>query len=477
MTGVYDPVGDDATLAPPPPPAIPKTSAKKDRRLASDAESSTVPIEQWGRFPWDWFFYILLAIGGIVLLFWDSHMKFYSDDWSWLSSSRSISEHPMSALFGNYNGHWVTVPVLIYRGTLSLFGMGHYWPFAVPLIAFHLLNVVFSRILLLRSGISQAVSTLLPCSLLFLATAYTDLLWGFPDNLVGAVTFGLGAAVVLTGTRVATTHVVIAAGLCVLAVATSDAGIGMTAGVIVLALLRFSWQRAAHVGLPAALSFLIWYAFYGRLSPSACAAGQQASGFLRSIIFFVSANEKGVAGLGSTKLFSVVFTLVGLIGVIEIVRRRDRLRTAWAWPIGAAVADVVVYISITIGRSCTGTAVALAPRYTYFSAVLLMPVVAVGFDCLQRWIVRRYRTANRLALIVPLVLVLIVANNGRELEGRVSCRELRVDHGWEEVANITVRPSLTNPQVTIAEVNNLEEHFGLQLPRVPRSTPEIVEGC
>ena len=40
-------------------------------------------------------------------------------------------------MFDAQDGHWLTIPVLIFHVTREIFGLGSYWPFLLPTIAAH----------------------------------------------------------------------------------------------------------------------------------------------------------------------------------------------------------------------------------------------------------------------------------------------------------------------------------------------------
>ena len=64
-------------------------------------------------------------------------------------------------LFTAQDGHWMTGPILIFRGIHAIFGTGSYWPYLIPTMACHLGIVVLVRQLMLRVGVAQWTATIL----------------------------------------------------------------------------------------------------------------------------------------------------------------------------------------------------------------------------------------------------------------------------------------------------------------------------
>ena len=88
---------------------------------------------------------------------------FIRDDWAFIFTRERVHQTSGLAamLFTAQDGHWMTGPILIFRGIHAIFGTGSYWPYLIPTIACHLGIVVMIRQLMLRVGVAQWTATIL----------------------------------------------------------------------------------------------------------------------------------------------------------------------------------------------------------------------------------------------------------------------------------------------------------------------------
>jgi hypothetical protein len=70
-------------------------------------------------------------------------------------------------------------------------GLGHYLPYAAPVIVAHLGAVALMYLLLVCFGTSRWVAVVVSLSLAFFGAAAVNTLWDFQMGFVGAVFFGL----------------------------------------------------------------------------------------------------------------------------------------------------------------------------------------------------------------------------------------------------------------------------------------------
>jgi hypothetical protein len=83
----------------------------------------------------------------------DSKLWFGGDDW-FILLDRRVSPGPgQLGLFEPHNEHWSTVPILVFRGMESVFGVREYWPYVVLLVVVHLAIVVLLWHVMVRSAI------------------------------------------------------------------------------------------------------------------------------------------------------------------------------------------------------------------------------------------------------------------------------------------------------------------------------------
>ena len=73
---------------------------------------------------------------------------FMFDDWDYLVTRRAWN---IDDLLRPHNGHWEAVPLLVYRGLFSLFGL-RYLPFELVAIVATMVTAVLLLVLMLRTG-------------------------------------------------------------------------------------------------------------------------------------------------------------------------------------------------------------------------------------------------------------------------------------------------------------------------------------
>ena len=84
-----------------------------------------------------WAFRAVLAGSLVVLYLVGRNQWFIRDDWAFTLTREKV--HQASGLddmlFMAQDGHWMTGPILIYRGIHAVFGTGSYWPYLLPTMA------------------------------------------------------------------------------------------------------------------------------------------------------------------------------------------------------------------------------------------------------------------------------------------------------------------------------------------------------
>ena len=208
---------------------------------------------------------ILLAVAALaaaaMLIAFDSHLTFVSDDWELL-----VRRHGFSAdlFFEPYAEHLIVGPTLVWKALLSVFGMGSAMPFYVASIA----TFVLSGVLLffyVRARTGDWVALLMAVLLLFLGAAFEALLLASQINYFGSMAAGLGVLIALdreddAGDRVA-------CALLLVAIAFSSLGLIFVAGG---ARRPACWDaapraRRAYVAAGAAgRSTALWWLGWGR---------------------------------------------------------------------------------------------------------------------------------------------------------------------------------------------------------------------
>src|SRR5262245_23625838 len=91
-------------------PTRPRMAAVEDvatERIATSVETEREVSRRW-------FIGLLLALAAALplLLWWGRDQWFFLDEWEFLVNRRAGD---ISSLFEPHNGHWVTVPLILYR--------------------------------------------------------------------------------------------------------------------------------------------------------------------------------------------------------------------------------------------------------------------------------------------------------------------------------------------------------------------------
>jgi len=132
-----------------------------------------------------------IGIGTLASLFYvviGRRLWFVNDEWDFLAQ-RTIGS--FRSLFDSHNGHWVTLPVIVYRVLWWVFGLRSYTPYQVWIIALHFLAAWLVRRVMLRAGVAPWTATATALVLVLFGRGASNILWPFQITYVGALVFGL----------------------------------------------------------------------------------------------------------------------------------------------------------------------------------------------------------------------------------------------------------------------------------------------
>ena len=212
--------------------------------------------------------WLSLVLAALILAWINRNQWFIADEWSFLTDRSIRPTGDALNIFAGHNEHWSATVVLGYRVLFKLFGVRTYAPYLVVLFAFHLALCHFLWRLLLRVGTQAWTAVAAIAIFAVLGAGWENLLWAFQWQLFGPLLFGVGALLLIRTTGRTQRNDVIAAGLLVLAVATSGTGITATAVVALALLLRQRFHALVFVIGPAALAYSAWFLLVGRTEPS-----------------------------------------------------------------------------------------------------------------------------------------------------------------------------------------------------------------
>lgn len=323
------------------------------------------------RLPW-----ILLwagvAISGVLLVVWRSHLTFFIDDWDLLLHRRGFSA---DAFLNPHARHLIVGPAALWKTIQATFGMDSQVPYAIASTTCFLASVVLLFVYLrARVGDWLALAGVVP--ILFMGTAYEDLLNVFQICYFGSVAFGLGA--LLAFERVGTRWDALTCLLLLASLAFAEIAFAFAAGcVVMIALNRDPWRRLWVIAVPLVL-YVIWYLGWGQSGPSSLSFDTVATspvyvldGFASSLASLLGIGTPsllgGEGGLGWGRPLLVALAAAAVWGFV----RHPRGRIAILIPLT---------IALVFWFSTAANAGPLRPpdasRYQYVGAVFLLMIAA-----------------------------------------------------------------------------------------------------
>ncbi|MFT3853806.1 MAG: hypothetical protein QM733_13855 [Ilumatobacteraceae bacterium] len=327
-----------------------------------------------------WAFWAAFAGSLVVLYVAGRHQWFIRDDWALILTRRRVLHDTGVAnwLFYSQDGHWLTVPTLVFRVLTAVFGLGSYWPFLLTAMLPHLATVLVVRLLCRRHDVSEWTTTLLCTVLLVLGSGWENILFavqisynlsllGFLVQLLltdhdGPIDWRdwLGLAAAFVG------------------LLSSGFGPFFILGIAVFLVLRGRWLAAAVAAVPQLVAYGWWYLAYARDAPTDVAAGgkSQVAAFTARALVATFTSVVGFATLAGVALLATL--------AVTCWRPAGRIQAVL---VALAVTTVLMFAGIGVQRVGLGLQTAEASRYVYMGAMLLAPVFAVAVD--------------RLALVAP----------------------------------------------------------------------------
>ncbi len=332
---------------------------------------------------------------------------FFADDWDFLGTRTAWN---LGDLSRPHYGHWVTLPVLAYRGLWEVVGLRSYVPYQALVIGAHLVAVALLRLVMVRAGVGPWLATVFAGVFVVFGAGAENVLVAFQITFVGSFVFGLTQLLLADhdGPIGRRDFLGVLAGLA--ALMCSGVGIAMAVVVGVAMLLRRGWRVALFHTAPLAIAYVTWAA----LAPRGQGAALYRSRTPFQVIQFVRVGvQAAFARLVRFPVLAIALGLVLVAGAVLLLRaltipdRRAELRTRLAAPIALLVGAVVFLLLTGVYRSGqprslagalgVGPARARQSRYVYLVAAMILPALAVAADA----VVRRKRW-----LAVPIVALL-----------------------------------------------------------------------
>lgn len=306
-----------------------------------------------------------LFVSVCLVLYLGAEQAFFFDEWDLVLGRRGWS---VDVFLEPHNEHLFAVPIAALKVVQSAVGLAPHWPFLLPLLAAHLTSAALLFVLVSRrlgewAGLAAAVS------ILFLGSAWEDLLLPIQVSFVGSVAAGL-AMLVLLDDPTSGRRDVLAAAMLALSLACSGVGLSFVAVALVEVFARSDrWRRAWIVALPTAL-YGIWFLAYGE-------TGLQAGGDPRSNVPFIPSYvaDSAAGALGALSGLGSEWGRVLALGAVVVVVRHL---------LGADIVSVRL-AALLIGATTFWTLAAVArghlgdpaaTRYLYVGVVFVLLIGA-----------------------------------------------------------------------------------------------------
>jgi hypothetical protein len=393
-------------------------------------------------------FAVAVAASGAMLLIVNGRLGFFLDEWDLLLHRRGFSA---DAIFSPHNEHIVVGPALVYKAIQTTFGMDSPRPYQAVAIALFLTSVVL-LFALLRRRVGEWLALLGAVPILFLGSAWEDLLSAFQMGYFGSMAAGLGALLALdSGPR----RDALACALLILSVAFSSVGLPFVAGAAVAVALRPRPLRSAWVAALPALLFAAWWIGWGHTADTRVTFDSVANtpayvldGVASSITALLGLSPADSVGLNIQPDWGRIL-LVGAVGLAawRLHRLGSAPRTLWV-PLAVALG----FWALAAWNSAI-LRVPTLPRYVYVGAILLILVVAE--------LVRGLRLPRWGVVAMFCVAAVAIAANTINLREGYRVFKSTADANRAGVTALELARETVDPGLVLAEDNSGTEYFHL----------------
>ena len=463
----------------PPPPEAEATFRAHARPARLHRRAENAPLSErsarWAeRAHW-----VTLAAAFAFWAWVDRKLWFFGDEWDFLVR-RGLSFPPTSSrsIWFPHNEHWSTLPVLLWRGLYHFVHLSSYWPYLVPVLLAQVVVMHLAWRICRHNAVDPWVATAAVGLLGFLGAGAEDLASAFQVSFVGSVLFGFVAFDLLdraSADAAWTRRRDILASCALLAsLMCSTIGDAMVIGAAVLLFARRPPRRALAVLALPVCSYLIWFAFVGRL-------GLTSRADHLSLIKLTTLPQYVWFGLSSALGQTFNLEAAGaalLVGLAAWVGWR--LNALWRDNpalIGLFVAAVAFYVVAGLGRDTTAGASTVVSRYVYVGIAILLPLIAKVLSSLAVW------PAGRWA-VVGVLGVTALGNVGQAqtwvsnqvaLESSLKPELLAAAHllasGVPDVSGPQASPIWLFPDLSAASIEHLQRSG--QLPKSPLTAAQL----
>ena len=322
---------------------------------------------------------ISLAVALVVLTWLGTMQGFHGDEWDYIQDAPRID---VGALFVPRNGHWSTIPILIYNILFRTVGLRSYVPYLFAAQAMHLACVLL-MVIFIRRRAGDLPAAAAGVVLLFFGNGVDNILWAFQVGFLGSILFGLVAWLLLDQRQLAAWQLGAASLALLLSLMSSGVGVTFCMAIGLDLLLDRTRRRRLAVMLIPGVAFIVWFFVAG---PGLGIASGQAVQATVSIGRVSLPIKLTLLGVGSTILsvfgiyrgagasaIGVGVTVVASGVAVVIWRRVGRPDSRI---VGAMMGLFGQFILTSAVRADLGIKNTISSRYVYISAVFALIVVA-----------------------------------------------------------------------------------------------------
>jgi hypothetical protein len=369
---------------------------------------------------------VAMAAASALILNEQRGLTFFRDEWIFLLYRDG---HDLENLVSSHAGHLVIWPATFYAGMFRAVGPDSYVWWRLAALGLHL--AVAALLYAVARPRLGPVAALAPAVvILFLGSAWMDLLWPFQMGFTGAIAAGLVAIIAVN--RGALRGDVVACLALLVAIGWSGVAVPFIAGVAVGLLIgRRFWARCWVVLLPAVL-LGIWVVTLGQQHVDYGANLPHVPGYL---LHLATAGVSGISGVPEG-IATAILVVLAAATAWRLFQLRDTSPLAWE---GAVM--VVAFLLLT-AVSRAQYADPTANRYVYVTVALLL-VLLIGLAPS-----RPFSLPYALALVL-LACVTIPVNlddlraGGRDL--RLTSDVAKAELGAVEISRRTVAADYSPP--------------------------------
>jgi hypothetical protein len=304
---------------------------------------------------------------------------FIRDDWAFLFTRDRLREVNGidSMLLYPQDGHWMTWPIIVFDAVRALFGIGSYMPYLVVLWMTHAGIVLLVRAWMRRLGVTAWTTTLMTAVLFVFGAGWENVMFAVQIVYNFSLLAFLAHTLLVDHDGPVGRRDWWGVGLSLVGVSSSGFGPFFGFGVGLLLVLRRRWRAACVAVVPQAVAWLWWWSTWG-----ADPAGAQGNAGPRFVWSFL---QQGIwAVFGSLTGSSILAWPACLLCVALIVWPHTAAERR-APMIAMLTTTVVMLAGIGTRREIFGVLAAAWPRYQYVAAMIVAPVLAVGFDHARRF--------------------------------------------------------------------------------------------